>query len=121
MARKRSAMKAHRVSERRRIRNRTVRSSVRSLVKKARLSLATGVVEEAKVTVIDAAKVLDNAANKGVIHRRQASRRKSRLMKRLAVVVSAPPVAETAAEAPRARRTRAAAGTATPRARRTAR
>ena len=46
MANKRSALKAHRVSERKRLRNRAVRSEVRTYVKKARVGLAAGAAEE---------------------------------------------------------------------------
>ena len=90
MARKQSAMKAHRVSEKKRIRNRNVVNAVRSYVKKARTQLATTVAEEAAAAVAEAARELDKAANKGIIHRRQAARRKRRLMSQLAVLVRAP-------------------------------
>jgi small subunit ribosomal protein S20 len=93
LANKRSALKAHRVSERRRLRNRAVRSEVRTYVKKARIGLAAGIAEAAAPAVVDAARELDKAANKNVIHPNQAARRKSRLMKRLAAIVKAPPVA----------------------------
>jgi small subunit ribosomal protein S20 len=77
-------MKAHRVSERRRIRNRSVRSALRTYVKKARVDMAGGEPAEATAAVLMAAKHLDSAANKGVIHKNQAARRKSRLMRQLA-------------------------------------
>jgi small subunit ribosomal protein S20 len=88
LANKRSALKAHRVSERKRLRNRAVRSEVRTYVKKARQGMAAGATEEAAAAVVEAARELDKAANKNVIHRNQAARRKSRLMKRLAALAS---------------------------------
>lgn len=84
MANTRSALKAHRVSERHRERNRATRSALRTFVKKARTSIAGGVVEDAVERIKEAAKRLDQAASKGIIHKNQAARRKSRLMHQLA-------------------------------------
>ena len=121
MANKRSAMKAHRVSERRRLRNRDVRSALRTFVRKARVGIAAGVgaIEEAASAVLVATQHLDSAANKGVIHKNQAARRKSRLMRQLAAqqkaVESGAVVAEVTTT--RKRATRATTGrAATPRA-----
>ncbi|HZT06870.1 MAG TPA: 30S ribosomal protein S20 [Chloroflexota bacterium] len=123
MANKRSALKAHRVSERKRLRNRSVRSAVRTFVKNARAGLASGSAEEATTAVAKAAQELDKAAGKGVIHRNQAARRKSRLMHRLAVankLAAERTVVEEAA--PRPRRARATTTrAATPRAPRASR
>jgi small subunit ribosomal protein S20 len=83
LANKRSALKAHRVSERRHERNRAVKSALRTFVKKARTEIE-GVTEEAAAIVGVAAQQLDAAASKGIIHRNQAARRKSRLMHQLA-------------------------------------
>lgn len=114
MANKRSAMKAHRVGERRYARNRPVRSALRTVVKKARVGIATvasKTAEEATALVAEATKQLDQAASKGIIHKNQAARRKSRLMHQLAVAAK---VAVESAEAPapaRPTRRRAAAAT----------
>jgi len=51
---------------------------------------------ESKESVLNAISALDKAAEKGVIHRNNASRRKGRLMKRLAAFLAAPPVVEDA-------------------------
>jgi len=110
LANKRSALKAHRQSEKRRLRNRSVRSEVRTYVKKARLGIAAGSSEEASPAVVDAVRELDKAANKNVIHRNQAARRKSRLMKQLAALAA--PKSETTEAAPTTTRRRAT-GTAT--------
>jgi small subunit ribosomal protein S20 len=76
-------MKQMRQSERRRLRNRSIRSRVRSTVKTARETvLASGT--DATVAVRDAIRALDRAVTKGVIHRNTAARKKSALARRLA-------------------------------------
>lgn len=80
MANTKSAIKRMRQSERRRLRNRAVRSRVRSAVKTART--ATGA--ETREAVIEAIRTLDKAVNKGVVHRNTAARKKSALARRLA-------------------------------------
>lgn len=79
----RSAMKAMRNSERKRIRNRVYRSSSRTHVKRARALIEAGQLEEAREAVQNAGRALDKAAQKGIIHRNSAARRKSRLMNML--------------------------------------
>ncbi|MBI4213762.1 MAG: 30S ribosomal protein S20 [Chloroflexi bacterium] len=101
MPRTPSAVKALRVSERRRLRNRSVRSALRTYVKKARTSVAAGEIEEATDFAKTAVSQLDKAAGKGVIHSNQAARRKSRLMHQLALARSAAQKA-AAAEEPKA-------------------
>ena len=59
-------------------------------------AMAEDVDKAAKAAAADAAKLLDKAASKGVIHKNNASRRKGRLMKRLAAFLAAPPVADLA-------------------------
>ena len=84
MASKRSALKRIRSSEKKRQRNRIFRSSARTYVKKARhLISEQGRTEESEVAVRQAISALDKAAQKGVIHKNSAARRKSRLMKML--------------------------------------
>jgi small subunit ribosomal protein S20 len=82
----RSAIKRVRQSARRRVRNRIVRSSMRTFVKKARAILEEGDTAQAAGAVREAISALDKAAQKGVIHRNSADRRKSRLMKRLSTL-----------------------------------
>ncbi len=69
--------------EKRRIRNRSVRSIVKTYVTRARQSIvgATPVAETAEA-VVNAVRQLDIAARKGVIHKNNAARRKSRLVRR---------------------------------------
>ncbi|HEY7064024.1 MAG TPA: 30S ribosomal protein S20 [Chloroflexota bacterium] len=77
-----SAIKMMRVAERRRVRNKAVRSSVRTFVRKAEQAIGEG--GEATAEALRAAvRALDKAATKGIIHRNNAARRKSRLMKKV--------------------------------------
>lgn len=80
MANSKQALKRVRVAERRRIRNRTYRSAARTMVRRAESVIATGDAEAASVAVGTAISTLDRSAGKGVIHRNNAARRKSRLM-----------------------------------------
>lgn len=82
MANSKSALKRIRTSEQRRLRNRPFRSSARTLVKKAELAINSGDQDAAAVAVLTATRTLDRVASKGVIHRNNAARRKSRLMKK---------------------------------------
>ncbi len=79
-----SAMKRVRVSEKKRLRNRAVRSRTRTLVGTVRKSVQAGDLQVASGSLSAALSALDRAAAKGVIHPKNAARRKSRLMKALA-------------------------------------
>jgi small subunit ribosomal protein S20 len=81
-----SAIKRNKQNEKKRLRNRVVRGSTRTFVQKARLVIGEGNVEDAKTATLEAISALDKAASKGVIHKNNAARRKSRLMKRLATL-----------------------------------
>jgi small subunit ribosomal protein S20 len=76
-----SAKKRMRQEQKRRLHNRMVKSVVKTEITKARQAIATG--SDAEAAVRAAVSELDRAAKKGVIHRNNAARRKSRLMKRL--------------------------------------
>lgn len=84
MANHKSALKRIRQSEKRRLHNREYRNRARTLVKKARTAIASGDVEAATEATRAAVKDLDTAASRGIIHARNAARRKSRLMQQLA-------------------------------------
>lgn len=84
MANTASAKKRIRSSERRRVRNRAVRSAGRTYVKKARTLIASGNTQEAEEAVRQAISQLDKSAAKRIIHPRNAARRKGRLMAALA-------------------------------------
>jgi small subunit ribosomal protein S20 len=79
VANTKSAIKRMRQSERRRVRNRAVRSKVRTALKVAR----TVQGPEQATTVAEAIRILDKAVSKGVIHRNTAARKKSALARRL--------------------------------------
>jgi small subunit ribosomal protein S20 len=83
-----SAKKRIRQNVKRRARNRVQRTRSRSQVKVARAALQSGESESATQAVQAAASALDRAVSQGSIHRRNASRRKSRLMKKLASLKS---------------------------------
>jgi small subunit ribosomal protein S20 len=78
-----SQIKRNRQNEKRRLRNRVYSGRARTFVKKARASIETGKFEDARQATIEAISALDKAAEKGVIHKNNAARRKSRLMKHL--------------------------------------
>ena len=90
-----SAKKQARAGVRRSARNRGVRSEVKTRVVKARRSFAESPVAEADraALTVDAIRVLDRAAAKGILHRNNAARRKSRLMRQLVKLGVAAPVA----------------------------
>ncbi len=87
---KKSDRKRFERQEKRRLRNRTVRSKVKTYVSKARAAIATDTpVDDTQEAVRAAVRELDVAVRKGVLHRNNAARRKSRLMKRFNIQVVA--------------------------------
>jgi small subunit ribosomal protein S20 len=80
-----SAKKRMRQEQRRRMHNRMVKSIVKTNLTKARQAIAAPTVsdEDTTAAVRKAISELDRAAKKGVIHKNNAARRKSRLMKQL--------------------------------------
>jgi small subunit ribosomal protein S20 len=82
VANTKSAIKRIRTSEKRRQRNRTVRTRVRGALKTARAAVTTA-GGDAAAAVLQAIRALDKAVTKGVIHRNTASRKKSALARRL--------------------------------------
>jgi small subunit ribosomal protein S20 len=80
-----SAKKQARASVRRTIRNRAVRSEVKTKIVKARRSLTGGPVAESDryAVALEAIRALDRAASKGILHRNNAARRKARLTRQL--------------------------------------
>ncbi|NJL94254.1 MAG: 30S ribosomal protein S20 [Anaerolineae bacterium] len=87
MANHKSALKRIRSSARRRARNRVYTSRTRTLVKQARQSIEKGddlqqAIEQTRLAI----STLDKSAAKGIIHKNNAARHKSRLMKKLATL-----------------------------------
>ncbi|WP_099332184.1 30S ribosomal protein S20 [Actinomyces minihominis] len=70
-------------NEKRRIRNQAVKSELKTLVRKTREAVEAGDKELAETNLRAAARKLDVAVSKGVIHRNQAAQRKSKLAKRV--------------------------------------
>ncbi len=86
MANIKSQIKRNRQNEKRRVRNRVFRGRARTFVAKARTAIESENPETAKAAVVQAISALDKAAEKGILHKNNAARRKSRLMKRLATL-----------------------------------
>jgi small subunit ribosomal protein S20 len=87
-----SAKKQARSGVRRALRNRAVRSEVKTKVVKARRTLVGGPVAESEryAIALEAIQALDRAASKGILHRNNAGRRKSRLAKQLSKLAVSP-------------------------------
>jgi small subunit ribosomal protein S20 len=81
MASHKSAWKRYLQSEKRRLRNRAVKSALKTQVKKARAEIESGRASAVAGEVKNAVAALHRAGTKGVLHKRTASRRVSRLMK----------------------------------------
>jgi len=73
-----------RQNPKRRLRNRVFTGRARTLVRKARAAIEEGVAVDARQATLDAISALDKAAEKGILHKNNAARRKGRLMRQLA-------------------------------------
>lgn len=119
-----SAKKQARSGVKRAARNRAVRSEVKTMVVKARRSIAeTGGDGAERMTIaLEALRSLDRAASKGVLHRNNAARRKGRLARQMAKMSTAAPAPaaakgkKAAAPAPAKAAPKASARTAAPKA-----
>ena len=92
-----SSQKQARVDEKRRLRNKSIRSLLKTNTTKAQRLIFSGELEPARQAVVTAISSLDKAAEKGVIHPNNAARRKSRLMKKLNEALSLAEVKQKAA------------------------
>jgi small subunit ribosomal protein S20 len=79
MANIKSQIKRNKQNEKRRQRNKAVRSALKTSSKKATTAIATGDLEGAETLTREASRGYDKAASKGVVHKRTAARHKSRL------------------------------------------
>ncbi|WP_349828028.1 30S ribosomal protein S20 [Brevibacterium litoralis] len=86
MANIKSQMKRIRTNEKARLRNRAVRSEVRSAVRVVREQISAGNAEEAQAALKLASRKLDKAVSKGVLHKNNAANRKSKLAKAVAAL-----------------------------------
>jgi small subunit ribosomal protein S20 len=84
-----SQIKRNRQNEKRRLRNKSVKSSLKTAVRKFNEASASGDTETASALMRDASRKLDKAVSKGVIHKNQAANRKSSIAKRLGTLTSA--------------------------------
>ena len=83
MANIKSQIKRNRQNKKRRDLNRVFRGRARTALRKARVAIESGQVEEAREKTQVAVKALDKAAAKGIIHKNKAARQKSSLMRQL--------------------------------------
>ena len=88
MANIKSQLKRIKTNEKARLRNKSVKSSLKTSVRKFREAADAGDAATAGVALQDASKMLDKAASKGVIHANQAANRKSAMAKRQAKLTS---------------------------------
>jgi small subunit ribosomal protein S20 len=78
-----SQIKRNRQNEKRRLRNKSVKSSLKTAIRKFNEASGSGDVDTATALLRDASRKLDKAVSKGVIHKNQAANRKSAIAKRL--------------------------------------
>jgi small subunit ribosomal protein S20 len=83
MANIKSAKKRIRVTAAKTLKNRMIKSSLKTSIKGFDTAVANNSVEEAKSAFVNASKALDMAASKGVVHKNMAARKKSRMAARL--------------------------------------
>ena len=84
MANIKSQIKRNRQNEKARLRNKSVKSSLKTVIRKLNEANEAGNVETATTLLRAASRQLDKAASKGVIHKNQAANRKSAIAKRVA-------------------------------------
>jgi small subunit ribosomal protein S20 len=80
-----SQIKRNRQNEKARLRNKSVKSSLKTAIRKFNEATAAGDTEKATALMREASRKLDKAVSKGVIHKNQAANRKSAIAKRLTV------------------------------------
>ncbi|HEY8451082.1 MAG TPA: 30S ribosomal protein S20 [Natronosporangium sp.] len=88
MANIKSQIKRNRQNEKRRLRNKSVKSSLKTAIRKFHEAADAGEIDKATVLMREASRKLDKAVSKGVIHRNQAANRKSAIAKRLNSLIS---------------------------------
>ena len=81
MANIKSQVKRIKTNEKARLRNKAVKSSLKTQVRRVKTAVAAGDADATATALRDASRALDKAASKGVIHKNQAANRKSALAK----------------------------------------
>jgi small subunit ribosomal protein S20 len=84
-----SQIKRNKQNEKARLRNKAVKSELKTYVRKFREAADTGSAEVAETAMREASMKLDKAVSKGVIHKNQAANRKSAIAKRVEQLKSA--------------------------------
>ena len=84
MANIKSQIKRNRQNEKARMRNKAVKSELRTLARSVRTAVEAGDAEKAAAALRSASRKLDKAVSKGVIHKNQAANRKSAIAKKAA-------------------------------------
>ncbi len=74
-----SSIRSVKTDAERRAKNAAVKTQVRTAIRKTIAAIETGVVEDAKLALVNATSVIDKAASKGVLHKNTAARKKSNL------------------------------------------
>jgi small subunit ribosomal protein S20 len=83
-----SQIKRNKQNEKRRLRNKSVKSSLKTAIRKFNVAMETGDAATAETLLREATRKLDKAASKGVIHKNQAANRKSAITKRHATLAA---------------------------------
>ncbi|MFI6050527.1 30S ribosomal protein S20 [Streptomyces violascens] len=86
MANIKSQIKRNKTNEKARLRNKAVKSSLKTAIRKAREAVTAGDLEKATVAAREASKKLDKAVSKGVIHKNAAANKKSALAHKVAAL-----------------------------------
>lgn len=86
MANIKSQKKRNLTNEKRRIRNQAYKAELKTYVRKVRSAVSAGEKDAAESALKVAGRKLDKAVSKGVIHKRQAATRKSKLAKAVASI-----------------------------------
>jgi small subunit ribosomal protein S20 len=81
-----SQIKRNKTNEKARQRNKAVKSSLKTAIRKTREATAAGDVEKATVALREASRKLDKAVSKGIIHKNQAANKKSALASQVATL-----------------------------------
>ncbi|MDI3421045.1 30S ribosomal protein S20 [Streptomyces luteolus] len=86
MANIKSQIKRNKTNEKARLRNKAVKSSLKTAIRKTREAAAAGDVEKATAALRDANRKLDKAVSKGVLHKNNAANKKSALATKVAAL-----------------------------------
>lgn len=86
MANIKSQIKRNRQNEKRRLRNKSVKSALKTAVRKFHTVAAEGDLTATEAQLREASRKLDKAVSKGIIHKNQAANRKSAIAKKLAAL-----------------------------------